>query len=183
MKNLAISILVALTVCSCSREKNDSYSVSDFLSDRNAVLNYLSDSFTQPLEGTEMTDLSAKAKPLDPRFPGDEHIRSVLKRQRWAGHKQYHFALDLSDAILSSTDQGSSNTMVATRILDHYFSGLSKCGFRNQGSPNVLVDDDIQYAGNVWYREGSNNISVFGTVYVDRNEKSALVVMNLSEIY
>lgn len=99
------------------------------------------------------------------------------------GQGGHVISLNLSDTLLSSTDQGNSSTNTATRLLNYYFYGLSKFGFRNGGAPSSIVGGNILYAGNVWFREGSNNISIFGNVYVDRDKKSALVVMNFSEWY
>jgi len=158
-------------------------SVSDFLTDRNNVLGYLRDSLAKAPEGAEFPRNSSPPSSLDPSFPGEKHIVSVIKRQRWTESGGHTILLKLSDRLLSSSDQGNSNTSIADQLLDYYFSGLSRFGYRNQGSPSGGWNGYIRYAGNVWFREGSNNITIFGHVYVYPKDEIALVVMNFSEWY
>lgn len=182
MKKFLLSIGIVLVACSCYR-RHAGYSVSDFLTDRNNVLSCLSESLAQAPQGAELSQISAMQPRLNPSIPGDKHIISVIKRQRWTGGTTHHVSLDLSDALLSSTDQGSSSTNTATKILYHYFSGLSRFGFRSGGSPGGGWDGRMLFAENTWFKEGSNNILIFGHVYVDPKDKTALVVMDLSEWY
>ncbi len=160
-----------------------SYSLESFLKDRYAARSFLEKSFAVIPEGASLTKLSKKQDAFDADYPGDAHIRSVVKRQRWTSHSHYQFTLDLSEAMLSSHNQGSSDTMVATELLNHFFAGLSKLGFRNQGSPNTLLTDPVRYASNVWYKEHSNNISISGSVFVAIKDRAALVVVDISEVY
>ncbi|MHC4741006.1 MAG: hypothetical protein ACYS8Z_03795 [Planctomycetota bacterium] len=140
-------------------------------------------SFAAIPEGASLTKLSAKRRAFDANSPGDDHIRSVVKRQRWTSHGNYQFSMDLSEAMLSYRNQGNSGTMVATKLLDHFFAGLNGLGFRNSGSPNALLTDSVQYSSNSWFKEGSSNISIFGSVFVSRKDRTALVVVNISELY
>ncbi|MBZ0256644.1 hypothetical protein K8I31_11315, partial [bacterium] len=129
---------------------------------------------------TASIDLKVDTQNLS--FPGNKHILNVLMKKQWTSHSSCHFTLELSDSILTLADQRKSSTMIATKLLNHYFSGLSKYGFRNQGSPSGLISENVQYAGNVWFKD-NNNISIFGNVYVNLNDKSALVSMSISEKY
>lgn len=182
MKKFLLSVGIALAVCSCSRD-HPGYSVSDFLTERKNVLSYLSDSLASAPQGAELSRISAEQPRINPSFPGDKHITSVIRRQRWTGGAGQTILLHLSDALLSPADQRNSNADAAMRILDHYFSGLSRFDFRNGGSPGGGWNCYILYANNVWFREGSNNIWIFGQVYVYPKDKIALVVMTLSEWY
>ncbi len=183
MKKLLVPIAIGLAVCSCSWIRNYPYSVSDFLTDRNNVLGYLSDSLARAPEGAELSQNRTAPPSFDPSFPGDKHIISVINRQRWAGCGGHTILLNLSDKLLSSTNQGSSSTSTATQLLDYYFSGFSRFGFRSGGSPSGGWNGYILSAGNVWFREGSSNITIFGHVYVYPKDKIALVVMRFSEWY
>lgn len=183
MKKLLLPIAIGLAVCSCSWIRNYPYSVSDFLTDRNNVLGYLSDSLARAPEGAELSQNRTAPPSFDPSFPGDKHIISVINRQQWAGCGGHTILLNLSDKLLSSTNQGSSSTSTATQLLDYYFSGFSRFGFRSGGTPSGGWNGYILSAGNVWFREGSSNITIFGHVYVYPKDKIALVVMNFSEWY
>jgi hypothetical protein len=168
---------------SCSHHSRSSYSLESFLKDRNAIGNFLNKSFTVLPEGATLTTLSEKQKAFDATFPGDSHIRNVVKRQLWSCHSGYFFTLNLSETMLSSHDQSSSITMTATQLLNHFFSGLSNYGFRNKGTPADRTEFPLQYASNTWFKENSNSISIFGSVYVNREDKTALIVVNISEVY
>jgi hypothetical protein len=156
-------------------------SLESFLKDRYAAGSFLEKSFTVMPEGASLTETSKKHA-FDADFPGEAHVRSVVKRQRWIGHSHYQFRLNLSEAMLSSHNQASSKTMVAEDLLNHFFAGLSKLGFRNLGSP-FTSSYPIPNASNVWYRENSNNISINGSVWVAIKERMAVVVVDISEVY
>lgn len=183
MKKTILLIILVCTITSCKRNSPNTYSLESFLRDRIAIGGFLKNSFTSLPEGISFTELSSKHKPFDRTFPGDDHIRSVVKRQRWTGHSNHSFTLNLSDDFLSLHNQNNSNTMTATQLLNHFFAGLRNLGFRNMGSPGVLMEHPIQYASNTWFKEHSNNISIFGTIYVDIEQKTALIDLKISEIY
>ena len=183
MKKLFFLIMLIVITISCSNHSRRSYSLSPFLKDRNATRDYLNRSFISVPEGAYLTKLSNKKHPFRANWPGDSHIRNVAKRQQWSSHGHHHFTLDLSEALLSSHEQGNSNIMTAARLLNHYFAGLSNLGFRNMGSPHVLSSYPVQYASNAWFKEHRSNISIVGSVYVDIEEKTALVAVDISEVY
>ena len=106
---------------SCSNRTTGSYSQESFLKDRYAAGSFLEKSFTVIPEGTSLAELSKNQGAFDADFPGDAHIRSVVKRQRWISHNHYQFTLNLSEAMLSSHNQASSKTMVAEDLLPMLF--------------------------------------------------------------
>lgn len=183
MKRIVLLTTVAFIMTSCSKRSPQPYSLDAFLKDRNAAMSFLQKSFAVMPEGATLTKLSAKSRAFDANFPGDDHIRGVVRRQRWTSHSHYQFSMDLSEAMLSHQDQGNSATMAATELLDHFFAGLNGLGFRNSGSPNALLSDSVQYSSNSWFKEGSNNISIVGSVFVSVKDRTALVVVNISEVY
>jgi len=183
MKRIVLLITLPFIITSCSNRTSRSYSLESFLKDRYAARSFLEKSFAAIPEGTSLTKLSRKKDPFDADYPGDAHIRSVVRRQPWTSHSHYQFTLDLSEAMLASHNQGGSDTMVATELLNHFFAGLVRLGFRNQGSPNTLLTDPVRYANNVWYKEHSNNISISGSVFVAIKDRAALVVVDVSEVY
>ena len=183
MKRLFLLIILIAITTSCSNHSGRSYALSSFLKDRNATRGYLERSFMVVPEGASLTKLSEKQDTFGANWPGDSHIRNVVKRQPWSGRSHYHFTLDLSEALLSSHEQGNSNTMTAVQLLNHYFAGLSNLGFRNEGSAHVLSSHPIQYASNKWFKEHRNNILIIAGVYVDIEDKTALVVVDISEVY
>ena len=192
-----LPVLLAFLSISCSSWNREYCSVTEFLDDRGEVREYITKSFAQCPEGATLSSISESARGMtsssiekksrnvrfNSNFPGDEHIRKVVKNRHWMNQSNYILSLDLNDSMLSSANQNNSETMTGTQLLDFYFSGLSELGYRNQGSPSCLLMDHIQYAGNVWFKEGSNNISIFGDVYVSLKEKKAVIVVKISERY
>jgi hypothetical protein len=183
MKKIALLIIFTSLMSSCTRQNPDSDSLESFLKDRNAVGNFLSKSFATLPEGASLTKLSENKKPYDGTFPGDSQIRSVVAHKQWSSRSSYFFSLNLSDAMLASLDQSRSVTMIAAQLLNHYFGGLSSLGFQNTGSPNNLIEYPVQYASNTWFKEPGNNITIFGSVYVNIENKTALVDLKVSEVY
>ena len=168
MKKYILLIIATLLIISC-RQK--------------AVGQFLSNSFTILPVGTSLTQLNANKKAFNGTSPGDDHIRSVVKRQRWTSHSSYFFTLTLSDAMISGQNQNHTETMTATQLLNHFFGGLNNFGFRNMGSESVLTENTIQYTSNTWFKEPGSNISIFGSVYVDIENKTALIDLKISEYY
>ena len=119
---------------------------------------------------------------LDVNWPGNALITSVEKHQPWKKHSHYDFVLDLNDTDLFSYNQTGSYTMTAAILLDYYFLGLIDLGFKDTGEPRTLLYYPVQFISNTWFKENCN-ITVTGNIYINVEDKKALVAVDIYEIY
>lgn len=107
-----------------------------------------------------------------PRPVKESHIRSVLQRGDWNSVGNFSLLLDLDETVLVPGKQGSSETMAAAKLLQHYFGGLA-----NQGLVSRLrgvVVGSLQSASAVWV-SADDSLLVEGTIFVSPAEKQAIV--------
>ena len=88
----------------------------------------------------------------------------------------------LEPEALPEGQQGSSETMAATVLLNHLGSGLAKLGFRNQGSPTVAVSA-LQSSANIWFREKDPSLEIEINVVVVPSQKQGLVSVTTREMF
>lgn len=158
------------------------HSADHFFQLRAAVNQRLKETIAQPLDGTKYA-LPASKEQFDLAlrlFPDREFIEHVTKSEEFRGGSSATLVLNLDEELLAKHNQGSSKTMTATVLLNHYLQGLEKLGFRSPGSPGATMSA-VQMASNVRFIEGDPSIVVEATVFVAPQERQAIVTLHVRE--
>lgn len=161
----------------------DKVALERFLVTRTQVYSYLQEEYAKPREGAVrvLPAPDAKLGPLPMLFPPDDHIRHVVKQFGWAGGAGHEHVFRLDESRFPPDAQGNSLTFAPTVLLNEYFGGLAKLGFRTAGDPGATIADGIRSASNNWFREGDRSITVSGTVVIALDTKIALVSYTVHE--
>jgi hypothetical protein len=182
MKNIITFLILAVLNTGCTSQISKPLSPDSFLKESYDTRDFLKRSLSSaPKEAYFKTDAGG-VKALDVNWPGDAIIKSVEENQPWKNHSHYNFTLDISDTDLFSYNQTNSYSMTAVILLDYYFSGLADLGFINTGEPHTQLFYPIQFISNTWFKQNCN-IIVVGSVYINIENKTALVAVDISEIY
>lgn len=148
-------------------------SASDFFQHRAAILAELQSRILQPPSGVQVVLPPTKHSPQEAISHAKEsHILHVLKRQDWSGVNTFSLLLNLDETVLHAAEQGNSHTMTATKLMEHYFSGLTQHGLEKRG--NGFTVGLAQMAAGSWASAG-DLLVVEGTVFVAPQEKQAIV--------
>lgn len=107
-----------------------------------------------------------------PRPIDESHIRSVIQRTDWNSVSNFSLLLDLDETVLVPGEQGSSETMAAAKLLQHYFGGLANQGLVSRS--RSLVVGSLQSASAVWV-SADESLLIEGTIFVSPAEKQAIV--------
>jgi hypothetical protein len=108
-----------------------------------------------------------------------EHLK---QQQDWQSRWGYQTFITLEPEALPEGQQGSSETMAATVLLNHLGSGLAKLGFRNQGSPTAAMSS-MQRSANIWFREKDPSLEIEINVVVVPSQKQGLVWVTTREAF
>ncbi|QDV74871.1 hypothetical protein [Botrimarina mediterranea] len=170
---LVIAVAVAMIVY---REAAASSRVDDGVRFRNAINATLHASVNTQPQGVAVIlpptndKLAGFVNPLS----DEAHIRSVLNQRDWQESSQFQLLLELTPSALPAEKQGSSETMAATVLLNHYFGGLEKIGLSRRGSQGVVIGK-VQSSRNEWH-DPMGNFYVDGAVFVSPESKQAIVI-------
>jgi len=171
------AIVIAVTVALFAyREADASSRVDDAIRLRNAINTALQTGASTPPRGVAIIlppgedKLAGLVNPL----LDDAHVRNILSQRDWQESSQFQLLLDLTPAALPTEKQGSSETMTATGLLNHYFGELDKIGLTRRGSPGVVMSR-VQSSCNEWH-DPLGNFSVQGTVFVSPESQQAVVI-------
>src|SRR5262245_46320034 len=98
-------------------------STADFFKLRRSVYTLLQEQTTTPIEGVtiKLPPTGNMQRRIVKQVPPDAHIQSVVRQRDWLSSSSFQFVLDLDDSVLPVEKQGSSATMAATTLLNHYF--------------------------------------------------------------
>ena len=171
---LVVTLLLTLSVYGCSRQPQpSSTTLSSFLQLRRSVLTHLKESFSAPPTGTTFVEPTPELG--DVLFPGDQHITSVVKNQRWQQRSLLCTrVLSVSEDYLKKVDLTSLETFAPRQLLAHFFPHLENVGLRNMGSPGAGIYDKTQYIQQIWFTPGGE-LSVVGQVVFDADSGTAVV--------
>lgn len=173
---LVIMVLLVFTFYGCSQP--NSTALSSFLQQRAEVCTCLKESFSEPPTGTEFVPPAARLD--DPLFPGDDHITSVVRRQRWQGRTMFgQTVLRLSDEDPASARWAD---FAAKRLLNHFFPRLENLGLRNMGNTTTSNRENIISIEQIWFSPGGE-LNVIGQVVVDSESHTAVVSCYLIEFF
>ena len=182
MKYKLIILSMVFLNISCSNESSKRFSADSFLKETYTTREFLKKSLSSIPEGATLKTPADKVSSLDVNWPGDTLISSVEKNQPWKKHSDYHFVLDLNKTDLFSYNQTGSYTMTAAILLDFYFGKLEDLGFVKTDEPYTLLYYPIQFISNTWFKANCN-ITVTGNIYINIEDKIALVSVDVYEIY
>ena len=143
---------------------------------------FLKKSLSSIPEGANLKTPAEQVSSLEVNWPGDALVKSVENSQTWKKHSDYHFVLDLTDTDLFSYNQTGSYTMTAAILLHYYFGKLEDLGFEKTAEPYTLLYYPIQFISNTWFKKNCN-ITVTGSIYINIEDKTALVAVDVYEIY
>ena len=107
-----------------------------------------------------------------PRPIEESHIRHVIQRTDWNSVGNFSLLLDLDETVLVRGEQGSSETMAAAKLLQHYFGCLASHGLVSRS--RSLVVGSLQSASAVWV-SADDSLLIEGTIFVSPKEKQAIV--------
>ncbi|WP_146119158.1 hypothetical protein [Blastopirellula marina] len=182
MSTIAALLVVAVMTLAMPGTAAEPQSADHFFELREAVNKRLKETISKPLEGTTYA-LPASKEQFDLAlhlFPDREFIEHVTKSEEYRGGTSATLVLNLDKELLAKHEQGSSKTMTATVLLNHYLQGLEKLGFRSPGSPGATMSA-VQMASNVRFIEGDPSIVVEATVFVAPQERQAIVTLHARE--
>jgi hypothetical protein len=177
---VAVSFGFGFITSWCVLRQRARTSLETSLDNRERVLTLLNRNFAEAPEGT--TPAGRRPKPTHVLFPGREHIRGVLRRQRWHSVRSFETGVYLSESYIARHDQNSSETCTARKLLDYYCRDLGRLGLGNQGWPWSRRPGSTQYAAQVWWVE-DYTIHVLANVVVDLDSKTAVIQCNVIEDY
>jgi len=83
---------------------------------------------------------------------------------------------------LVSYTQNASYTTTASILLDYYFSGLVDLGYKTADELHTMIFYPAQFASRTWFNQFCN-IIITGSVYINVEYKTAMVAVDISEIY
>jgi hypothetical protein len=166
--------------------------INAWISRQHEVLAALKESFSRPHPFVKMSITEDDKSSFFGVVPHqDEALRSHVG-QGWRGTSVRHFQmlLDLDRNAIPDGDQGNSEKMVATVLLNHFFGPLEKLGYRTSGSGFAAVSA-LQKTSNEWYRikrigpfEGNDEgVGVEGEVVVSLQDGQAIIVGTIRTRY
>ena len=182
MKSRGLLLILAVLNISCATQRLRPVSPDSFLKMTYDTRNFLKRSLSLVPEGAYLKTDAEGVRVLDVNWPGDAFITCVEENQPWKSHAHYNFVLDLGETDLFKYSQNDSYTMTAAILLDHYFSGLEGLGFRQAGEPQTRLFYPVQFISNTWFKTNCN-ITVVGSIYINIEDRKALVAADISEIY
>ena len=145
---IAAAILLICTTTWLWADRSSSADVESFLSRRTSALTSLAESRANPPQGVELA-MPNVITDTDPLFPGNDHIRHVLRSRTWQQHGSESTPLRLSDEILE--ERGVSG--VTECLLEHYGRGLKEAGLRSLSVDGPALGGwhgHYEIAGQVW---------------------------------
>lgn len=157
-------------------------SFKEFLERREGVYTSLASQFEQLPAGFRLTHSNDDPRELMIGKSFQRMTEHLKQQQVWQSRWAYQTFISLDSEALPERQQGSSETMAATALLNHLGIGLAKLGFRHQGAPTVAISA-MQRSANIWFRENDPSLEIEINVVVVPSQKQALVWINSREVF